>query len=289
MTRKLTILAGALAAFATSCTYVVEESSGDGQGDSEQITISTSCATEREGNHITVVCTDSNGTKSVKGNIDLVPTGAVGSVELIDSEETNHDDGSPDAGAGALPLIPVATQTCVESDSSSLSWSTTPSSHFQINTLEGSKAHRNVASIAEQYESSYEAIRTALSLEDAPSIALFLSPDRNAAEQHGKAWGRSFFDDRIEAIWTGSSKDYHRQHPGYLTAITLLRHKIPAERYAIPLLAMGLAEYLDQSERDLHVEYAVELVTQSESRARIAEFTDAEVSYGNGTDRKSVV
>src|SRR5690606_9957131 len=153
-------------------------------------------------------------------------------------------------------------------------WVTTPSSHFQINTLEGSVANNFSAAIVEHYEGAYAAVRQAIALEEEPMISVFLSPDRTTAHAQGKAWGRSFFDDRIEAIWTGSDKDFHRLHPGMLIAVTLLRHTIPAGRFGLPVLATGLAEYLDQSERGLHLAYTYLLISGSGSRALVAEFTD---------------
>lgn len=265
---RTAILAATATALASACTYVVEGSSGEG---ADLTVSSTTCSIEQQGDQMVIVCADEGGTTQIDAGTKFFPRDSTG----------DDEPGEAPVEEGLPPLEFPLVQRCKTSTFGSAAWVTTPSSHFQINTLEGSVANNFSAAIVEHYEGAYAAVRQAIALEEEPMISVFLSPDRTTAHAQGKAWGRSFFDDRIEAIWTGSDKDFHRLHPGNLIAVTLLRHTIPAGRFGLPVLATGLAEYLDQSERGLHLAYTYHLISGSGSRALVAEFTDNDVVYGN--------
>ncbi len=180
----------------------------------------------------------------------------------------------------ANPPAALATDDCNDPDYAGVDWLSTSSSHFTAYYLPGTAAETDIADILARREAAYSSIRTALGLTSEPTIEIYLSPNHRAAAAHGRAInvhspGQGFYD----VIYTGEPDSYERVSPGFHLAPMLDYHLDQSRRLLI--LSMGLSEVLDQANRNLHHEYARELVAGMESRVHVSAFERSDI---NGTN-----
>lgn len=200
------------------------------------------------------------------------------------SSASNHlfadllgDDGDPPASP-----VPLVADMCDEPTYSGTSWQTTTSEHFSLSALPGTPGDTERAAIAARLEAAYADIRTALGITAEPHLTVNLSPSRNAAVAHNRGFGRAWPNvGRYDVIYTGVGNSYEMLRYGQLLTVMLDFHVDPINRYRVPVLATGIAEYLDQSGRDLHAAYAQQLVAGVEARVRIAEMDSKDVNGRN--------
>lgn len=176
--------------------------------------------------------------------------------------------------------LPVA-DMCDDPTYAGVEWSVTRSSHFILHYFAGTAAERDQDAILTRLELAYGTVRAALGVEALPLISVYLSPNRQAAAAHGRAYGRAFYgQDRYEVIYTGAEDSYELQRYGHeLTHIFEYYFDTSARRH--PLLSEGIAELHDQSGRDLHEAYALQLLAGREARVRVATFDARDVTAGN--------
>jgi hypothetical protein len=191
-------------------------------------------------------------------------------------------DSSEDQQEEAQPLVPLVTDMCDEPTYSGVSWQVLSTDHLVLSFLPGTEAAADAAAIAERLEAAYEEIRESLGVPTEPVIAINLSPSRRAAYAHNFGFGRAWPQaNRYDVVYTGASDSYELQRYGQLLTTTLDFHINPNSRYRHPLLAVGVAELLDQSGRDLHAAYANNLAAGLESRVYFADFDSKDVNGRN--------
>jgi hypothetical protein len=223
-----------------------------------------------------VVCTGPDGSISVRAEIDVTlhvtGDGAAGAP----SEPAPGDD----VAVPAEPTVLIVPETdgCDDELYAGAEWGSSTSSHFVLWYIENTAAHRDASDILSAAESAYSDIRAALGISAEPVIDLILSPNRLAADYYDLGKGVAYGSlNRIEAVYPGSADSYLTLHPGYLLTQVLLRKVVEAGTYVLPFLATGLGEYLDGSDRDLHLEYAYRLVQGAEAEPYVGKFGDSDV------------
>jgi len=182
----------------------------------------------------------------------------------------------------ANPPAPVATDACDEASFPGATWSSQSSAHITAYYIDGTAAQTDIAAILAAREAAYGAITTALGISDNPTITVYLSPNRLAATANGKSLGNAFPGaDRVEAVYTGAANSFEVTRPGTLLARALEYHIDTANPKRIPILSVGLAEVLDQSGRDMHDAYALNLDAAVETRVRVNSFESSDLTGKN--------
>lgn len=163
-----------------------------------------------------------------------------------------------------------------------LDWQVISSPSFNLRVLPGTAAHAQLDEIIAVREAAYTTIAGAIGLTSRPVIDVFLSPNRVAAAAHGAGKGVAWPSYlRYDVIYTGAEDSYEVQRYGHELA-HVLTGQLPKPRpYPLKVLNEGLAEYLDQSGRDLHDAYAMQLNADRESRRYLSRFEDSDVHGKN--------
>lgn len=211
-------------------------------------------------------------------------------VDPVVDEETDptRDLPSPDFDLGddapvdPAPMTPIATDMCDEPMFQDATWHDSTSDHFTLHYLPGTAADQDKWKIVERLEGAYTEITSALGITTEPKITVNLSPSRNAAwwfgYGYGRVWGQA---NRYDVIYNGAADSYEVRRYGQMLTSALDYHIDPLNRYRAPVLATGVAEYFDQSGRDLHTAYARQLAAGTEARVRIAELDNKDVNGRN--------
>jgi hypothetical protein len=182
----------------------------------------------------------------------------------------------------ANPPTPVVTDACDDSTYAGTSYASTASGHFVAYYIPGTAAESDLASIFAAREAAYTDITHQLGLLVSPTISIYLSPSRVAAQAHSRSYGNAFpGQDRYEVVYNGAAGSFETTRVGNLLARTLEYYIDTANPKRIPLLSVGLAEMLDQSGRDLHDAYANQLHAGIETRVRVNSFDSADLSGKN--------
>lgn len=123
------------------------------------------------------------------------------------------------------------------------------SPHFVFSYVRGGAAERDLALIAAARERAYEVITAFLGGQAGDKIKIAFYPDRESALSGGGAGTTT--GDAISVVYFGFSPSYEKASYGH-ELTHALSYRLLGGRHSVPLLAEGLAEYLDQSGRDLH-------------------------------------
>ncbi|MHB0997339.1 MAG: hypothetical protein ACYC2I_13295, partial [Elusimicrobiales bacterium] len=121
--------------------------------------------------------------------------------------------------------------------------------HFVLSYVRGGAADRDLALIAAAREHAYEAITAFLSVPAGDKIRITFYPDKESALSGGGAGVTT--GDAISVVYFGFSPGYEKVSYGH-ELTHALSYRLLGGRHSVPLLAEGLAEYLDQSGRNLH-------------------------------------
>jgi hypothetical protein len=207
----------------------------------------------------------------------------------IDAGMPYVDDRPGSQTPGEMPPNPVTPEPieleadyCDDDAFAGVTWQSYASQHFTLSYLPNTPAEVDRQVIAARLEAAYADIRAQLGITAEPSLTINLSPSRIAATAHGRGFGRGWPDlNRYDVIYTGAYDSYEVVRYGQLLTLMLDYHTDATKRNRVPLLANGVAEYLDQSGRDLHNAYALQLDAGIESRVRIAEFDARDVNGRN--------
>ena len=195
-------------------------------------------------------------------------------IDLGETEQAVYDPANPPA--------PVATNDCDDPTHAATPYSSTSSGHFVAYYIPGTAAESDLAGILAAREAAYTDITTALGITTEPTISLYLSPSRAAAQAHSRGYGNAYpGQDRYEVVYNGATGSFETTRVGNLLARTLEYHIDTANPKRIPILSVGLAEVLDQSGRDLHDAYALQLHANVETRVRVSSFDSADLSGKN--------
>jgi hypothetical protein len=163
-----------------------------------------------------------------------------------------------------------------------MTWMTVSSDHFNLNFLPGTAADTDKLAILRRLELGYENIRTTLGITGEPQFTVHYSPSRLAAIAHNRSFGRVWPEDaRYEAIYAGTDDSFEVRRSGQLLTSAFNYLLDPQNRTRVPFLTVGLSEYLDQSGRDMHEAYALQLLAGLESRVRVAELETRDVQARN--------
>lgn len=214
----------------------------------------------------------------------------------IDLSEDPADDGADpievadtQAGMTAGPrqeqppaIVPLEIDACDDAPHAAEGWQQGVSQHVVINFFAGTAADRDQADILAKREAAYTTIRSALGVTAEPVVTEFLSPSRIAASANGRGFGVSYLGaNRIEVIYTGAPDSYEANRYGHEMTHILESYLDPANPRRHPFLSEGLAEYLDQSGRDMHEAYALQLLAGLETRVRISSLETRDASARN--------
>ena len=152
------------------------------------------------------------------------------------------------------------------------------SPHFVLTYARGGAAAGDIADIIAKRERAYAAITAFLGDPGGGKIKIKLYPDRSSALSAGGA-GRTTGDE-ISVIYFAFSPCYEKISYGH-ELTHALSCRLLGGRHSVPLLAEGLAEYLDQSGRNPH-EW---LSCKSRIFSVGAKFRveAADLAYGNGS------
>ncbi len=176
----------------------------------------------------------------------------------------------------------VTTDFCDDNAYANVTWQTYYSPHFQLNYLPNTAAATDRLAIAARLENAYTEIRANLGVTTQPIFTVNLSPSRTAATQHGRGFGVAWPNlNRYDVIYTGTYDSFEVVRPGSLMTWMLDYQVDSQNRSRLSILTTGLAEYLDQSGRDMHAAYALQLEAGIESRVRIAELDNRDVNGRN--------
>src|SRR5262249_48893137 len=105
-----------------------------------------------------------------------------------------------------------------------------------------------------------------------PTLYVDLSPSRVAAAAHGVDFGVSWPGwDYYAAIYTGAPDSFEVMRPGNLMTFVLDYYVDGTTRNRVSFLTVGLAEVLDQWQRDHHDAYALALLAGTEDRVHVAD------------------
>ena len=186
------------------------------------------------------------------------------------------------AATGPVTPTPLAPEACDDPTYVETPYSSTSSGHFTAYYIPGTAAEGDLAAIFAAREAAYADITSKLGVTTEPTISIYLSPSRVAAQAKNRGYGNAFpGQDRYEVIYTGAPGSFEVARPGNLLARTLEYHLDTANAKRIPILSVGLAEVLDQSGRDLHDAYAQQLHANVETRVRVSTFDSADLTGKN--------
>jgi len=215
----------------------------------------------------------------------------VGAQGGANDEEPPSSGGTGPAGGRAAspaalpPQIPFI-DLCDHDDHAGLGWSSYETDHLAIHYLADTAAERDRHQIGVDRERAYEDIRARLALSTTPTVSVYLSPSRTAAEAHGVGFGLARVSRRsVEVIYTGEPESYELSHYGHEIAHVLQAEVLPAGRRGLLILEEGMAVWLDQSGLDLHCAYAQRLNTGDELMTYATGFDEGDVwaeNYGRG-------
>jgi len=194
--------------------------------------------------------------------------------ELGQTEEALYDPSNPPT--------PVATDDCTDPTYAGTDYVSTAAGHFVAYYIPGTAAETDVASILAAREAAYADISAKLNLATSPTISIYLSPNRLAAQAHSRSYGNAFpGSDRYEVVYNGAAGSFEKDRVGNLLTRTLEYYVDTANPKRLPILSVGLAEMLDQSGRDLDDAYALQLHANIETRVRENTFDSADVNGKN--------
>jgi len=123
------------------------------------------------------------------------------------------------------------------------------SPHFVFSYVRGGAAERDLELISAARERAYKVITAFLGGQAGDKIKITLYPDRESALSGGGAGVTT--GDAIRVVYFGFSPCYEKVSYGHELAHAL-SYRLLGGRHSVPLLAEGMAEYLDQSGRNLH-------------------------------------
>ncbi len=153
-------------------------------------------------------------------------------------------------------LAPLALDACDDPTYTDTPWVESRSTHLVLRYPADSAPAKDATRIASARERAYGAIRAALGVDDAPTITIYLSPNRLAAEAHHLQMGVAFEEAaRIEVIYTGAPGGFESVRYGHELTHVLAIRLLPTGYRGLRILDEGLAEMLDQSRRDRHDSY----------------------------------
>lgn len=270
-----TVLLGAAWILATACTYLTEDGGVVfAEGDAMALELPDNCEAHRTASGYTVSCSEGSGDAAG----DSTTTSEFAATEGVA------------LGEGAPPPVVPEVDHCDDSAYEAGTWVSVAGPHITLHAVAGTAAANEAQALLAQHESAYAAVRGALGISTEPGLQLILSPNRVAASHFGLEFGLAVPGaGRIEAIYDGSPDAYVKTHPGYLVTASLLGHVVPSGHYALPLLAVGLNEHLDQSGRDLHLDYAYSVVSALDDAETLGELDDSDVWGDNSAVAGSLV
>jgi len=192
-------------------------------------------------------------------------------------------DVPPDLHLATDKHTPVlVTDLCDDAAYADTTWQTASSPHFVLNYLPGTAAEADRDAIAARLETAYADIRSELAIAAEPTLTVNLSPNRNAALEYGLGFGVGWpGGDAYDVIYTGAPDSFEVVRYGNLPSKMLDYYVDDVHRTRVAFLTTGVAEYLDQWHRDLHVAYAKQLLAGTESRVHVADLETRDVSGRN--------
>lgn len=212
-----------------------------------------------------------------------VTDGAEGGDDLAQPEQRFLLEEGGGTGDGCERPTHLAYQLC-DAPPEGLTLASSARGHFQFHYVTGSAAESNIDHIATVREEAYASIRAALAIAHEPTIEVHLSPTRVIAAALGRRAGMAFpGSDRYEVIYTGDPLSYEGAHYGHELTHVLAYYLEPGGVRSLAILEEGLAEYLDQSERDLHHAYIDKLLAGIEDLEHWDNIEDGDVwgwNYG---------
>jgi len=271
-----TVLLGAAWILATACTYLTEDGGVTfSEAEAFALNLPDNCEAHRTASGYTVSCDEAaEGTVAPGGNTTTSEFATTEGVAL---------------GEGAPPPVAPEVDPCDDSASENATWIRAASAHITLHAVEGTAAATEASALLAQHEAAYTSVRASLGLVAEPSLQLILSPNRATAAHYGLEFGLAVPGaGRIEAIYDGATGAYIKAHPGYLVTASLLGHVVPTDHYVLPLLAVGLSQHLDQSGRNLHVDYAYTVVSALDGLT-LGELNEGDVWGENATAAGSLV
>ena len=151
------------------------------------------------------------------------------------------------------------------------------SQHFIFSYVRGGAAERDLPLIAAARERAYKVITSFLGDPGGDKIKVTLYPDRESALSGG---GAGFTKgEAVSVVYFGFSPCYEKVSYGH-ELTHALSWRLLGGRHSVPLLAEGLAEYLDQSGRNPHewLSYKSRIFSVG-AKFRVEA---ADLAYGNG-------
>ncbi len=153
-------------------------------------------------------------------------------------------------------LAPLLLDSCDDPSYTDAPWLETTSSHLILRYPAESAPAADIAQIVANRERAYEQIRATLGVAEQPTITIYLSPNRLAAEAHSLGMGVAFEDEgRIEVIYTGAADGFESVRYGHELSHVLADRLVGDGRQGLRILDEGVAEMLDQSRRNRHDSY----------------------------------
>lgn len=178
--------------------------------------------------------------------------------------------------------LSLDTDFCDEPAFGKETWVEATRDKIKLRYVPGTAAEKDLEKIAEVRNKLYTKISATLGVADAGVVTIVLSPNRATAKANGLAKGAAYpGSNRIEVLWLGDAGSYEVSAPGHeLTHI--ISAKIDGASNHLGVLTEGLAEYLDESGRDLHDAYVRDLRASIDA-SYVTRFSDADLwgyNYG---------
>jgi hypothetical protein len=125
------------------------------------------------------------------------------------------------------------------------------SAHLIVHYVKGTAAQRDLARIIADREKAYQQITGLLKVAPEKKIAVFLYPTRESS-QSGHGTGHALNDGAgVSVNYFDFSPSFERSHYGHELTHAIAFH-LAGRHQDLPILSEGLAEFLDQSGRDMH-------------------------------------
>lgn len=164
---------------------------------------------------------------------------------------TGADGGAMDGGEEAL-----VTDWCDEDALSEVDFAPHISGSFRVFYLPGTAAERDLADIVSVREEALTRISTALEITETRSIEIDIAPNRLAAVEHNIGAGLALPDwATLQILYLDDPESYERKHYGHELMHVMAYHLDEPNQRHWRILEEGLAEFFDQSGRDLHQVY----------------------------------